>query len=306
MNSITSCNNLGESSYLKHLSAMTMKCNVCGQEFGNGAYCQHCNADRITALGNYSGGYNAPDIPKNVASNTNPGGSDPTSGYSYGNAQDSNYTHKQGRAGNGVEQFMICYHCTNVIPADSEYCPCCGTKLFVVCPKCGHRYSSQYKICNKCGTNKEEYLKEQRILEQHRKEEVRREAQLRQEELERQRRKIESTRPQILSLEHVKSSDNLSIEVYWNTRNCAYCTILMRDKDVNYWKSPLYTHLPTFGSCRISTRDLISKGLANNFFFRSSCTIIIRLYAGNRFGSSVTQDFEINVCPTLSGDPMIN
>lgn len=43
-----------------------MKCNVCGQEFGNGAYCQHCNADRITALGNYSGGYNAPDIPKNV------------------------------------------------------------------------------------------------------------------------------------------------------------------------------------------------------------------------------------------------
>ena len=193
MNSITSCNNLGESSYLKHLSAMTMKCNVCGQEFGNGAYCQHCNADRITALGNYSGGYNAPDIPKNVASNTNPGGSDPTSGYSYGNAQDSNYTHKQGRAGNGVEQFMICYHCTNVIPADSEYCPCCGTKLFVVCPKCGHYYSSQYKICNKCGTNREEYLKEQRILEQRWQEEERRKEAERKKQLEKER-KLEQQR----------------------------------------------------------------------------------------------------------------
>ena len=281
-----------------------MKCNVCGQEFGNGAYCQHCKADRITALGNYSEEYNPP---KDANSNTNTGRSTQTSDFGSSNtkAQNSNNGVNRQGVGNCGEQFIVCYNCSNAIPTDSEYCPCCGTKLFVVCPKCGHRYSSQYKICNKCGTNKEEYLKEQRILEQHRKEEVRREAQLRQEELERQRRKIESTRPQILSLEHVKSSDNLSIEVYWNTRNCAYCTILMRDKDVNYWKSPLYTHLPTFGSCRISTRDLISKGLANNFFFRSSCTIIIRLYAGNRFGSSVTQDFEINVCPTLSGDPMI-
>ena len=129
-----------------------MKCNVCGQEFGNGAYCQHCNADRITALGNYSGGYNAPDSPKNVTSDN---GS------------------KQSGVGNCGEQFMICYNCTNVIPVDSEYCPCCRTKLFEVCPKCGHRYSSQYKICNKCGTNKEEYLEEQRVLELHRKEEER-------------------------------------------------------------------------------------------------------------------------------------
>ena len=45
----------------------------CGQEFGNGAYCQHCNADRITALGNYSGGYNAPDSPKKVTSNPSAG-----------------------------------------------------------------------------------------------------------------------------------------------------------------------------------------------------------------------------------------
>ena len=80
-----------------------MKCNVCGQEFGNGAYCQHCNADRITALGNYSGGYNAPDIPKNVASNTSPGGSGPTSGYSYSNEQGPNCTNKQSRAENGGE-----------------------------------------------------------------------------------------------------------------------------------------------------------------------------------------------------------
>ena len=148
-----------------------MKCNVCGQEFGNGAYCQHCNADRITALGNYSGGYNAPDVPKNVTSNTSAGGTNPTSGYGSGN--DLRNSSKQNVSGNGREQFMVCYKCANVIPVDSEYCPCCRTKLYEVCPKCGHRYSSQYKICNKCGTNKEEYIEEQREIERQQREEAR-------------------------------------------------------------------------------------------------------------------------------------
>ena len=145
-----------------------MKCNVCGQEFGNGVYCQHCKADRITALGNYSGGYNAPDSPKNVTSDN---GS------------------KQSGVGNIGEQFLVCYNCANVIPVDSEYCPCCRTKLFEVCPKCGHRYSSQYKICNKCGTDREEYLAEQRVLEQHRKEEERRVKIEREKRLEEQKEK---------------------------------------------------------------------------------------------------------------------
>lgn len=155
-----------------------MKCNVCGQEFGNGAYCQHCNADRITALGNYSGGYNAPDSPKNITSNTN----------DYDSGNDSYNSSKRNEARNSREQFMVCYNCANVIPVDSEYCPCYRTKLYEVCPKCGHRYSSQYKICNKCGTNKEEYLEEQRILEQRRKEEDRRQKIEREKRLEEQKK----------------------------------------------------------------------------------------------------------------------
>ena len=151
-----------------------MKCNVCGQVFGNGVYCQHCNADRITALGNYSGGYNAPDSPKNVTSNTSAGETNPTSDYGSRNTnvQDSN-NNSSYRNGvrNSREQFLVCYNCANVIPVDSEYCPCCGIKLFEVCPKCDHKYSSQYKICNKCGTNREEYLEERRKIEQQNKEE---------------------------------------------------------------------------------------------------------------------------------------
>ena len=173
-----------------------MKCNVCGQEFGNGAYCQHCNADRITALGNYSGGYNAPDSPKNVTSNTSAGGTNPTSGYGSGN--DLRNSSKQNVSGNGREQFMVCYNCANVIPVDSEYCPCCRTKLYEVCPKCGHRYSSQYKICNKCGTDREEYLAEQRRWEQCRLEEARRKEaehkKVLEEERRRERQRIEEER----------------------------------------------------------------------------------------------------------------
>ena len=151
-----------------------MKCNVCGQEFGNGAYCQHCNTDRITALGNYSGGYNAPDAPKNVSSNTSTGGSNPISGYGSSNAntQNSNNSSEQCGVMNNREQFIVCYHCANVIPVDSVYCPCCGIKLFETCPKCEHKYSSQYKICNRCGTNSEVYLSEQRIVEQRKQEDI--------------------------------------------------------------------------------------------------------------------------------------
>ena len=57
---------------------------------------------------------------------------------------------------------MICYNCSNVIPADSLYCPCCGIKLYVDCPNCGHRYSSQYKICNHCGVDRLRLLDEQK------------------------------------------------------------------------------------------------------------------------------------------------
>ena len=55
-------------------------------------------------------------------------------------------------------QMTFCYKCNNVIPSNSKYCPYCQTELYVVCPKCGEKYSSQYPSCSQCGTNRREYL----------------------------------------------------------------------------------------------------------------------------------------------------
>ena len=68
-------------------------------------------------------------------------------------------------------QMMFCYKCNQVIPADSKFCPYCQIELYVICPKCGVKYSSQYPICNQCGTNRQEYLKWQREEEIKRKNE---------------------------------------------------------------------------------------------------------------------------------------
>lgn len=59
-------------------------------------------------------------------------------------------------------QMMFCYKCNNVIPGDSKFCPYCQIELYVTCPNCGVKYSSQYPICNQCGTNRDEYLENQR------------------------------------------------------------------------------------------------------------------------------------------------
>lgn len=83
-------------------------------------------------------------------------------------------------------QMMFCYKCNNVIPGDSKYCPRCQIKLYVTCPKCGVEYSSQYSNCNQCGTNREEYLRAQRI-EQERKAAIERENR-RQKEIAEQKR----------------------------------------------------------------------------------------------------------------------
>lgn len=179
-----------------------MKCNVCGQEFGDGAYCQHCNADRITAAGNYSGGYNAPVVSqeklgagssKAIGSTqktvTDSGGNDFGKSESVGRKTFDN----KNTAVKGEEKYIVCFSCANVIPADSEFCPCCGNKLFVICPKCGHKYSSQYKICNKCGTDRDEYLEELRIQERRRQEEERKKEQERKRQLEEQQ-KLEQQR----------------------------------------------------------------------------------------------------------------
>ena len=88
-------------------------------------------------------------------------------------------------------QMMFCYKCNNVIPSNSTFCPYCQIKLFVECPKCGTKYSSQYPACNNCGTNREEYLRAQR-WEQERKEAIERENRRKRLEEERRRKEAEA------------------------------------------------------------------------------------------------------------------
>jgi len=90
-------------------------------------------------------------------------------------------------------QMMFCYKCNNVIPSDSKYCPCCKVELFTTCPKCGAKYSSQYHICNQCGTDRDEYLRLQKI-ERERQEAIERKMRHQQEVEERKRKEAEAER----------------------------------------------------------------------------------------------------------------
>ena len=137
-----------------------MKCSVCGKEFGDGDNCQYCGTDRVSGLGKYDG-----YAPKNSSTNNDKQVSAPR-------------TKKQSANTNG---YTLCYKCAEPIPDGSVYCPKCGTKLIVECPKCGHTYSSQYPICNQCGTDRVKYIAEQKRLAELRAAEEKR----RQEEAER-------------------------------------------------------------------------------------------------------------------------
>ena len=133
-----------------------MRCAVCGKEFGTGDACQHCGADKFTGLGNYSG-YEVPD------------------GASSGNAFASQSEAYRQEAYVQHSKSMICYACGEIIPDDSKFCPYCSQSLWVQCPKCGKTYSSQYPVCNACGTNRAKYHEEQeRIARQKAEEEQRR------------------------------------------------------------------------------------------------------------------------------------
>jgi hypothetical protein len=55
-------------------------------------------------------------------------------------------------------QMMFCYKCNNVLPSGSKYCPFCQTELYVSCPKCEVKYSSQYPNCSQCGTNRQKFI----------------------------------------------------------------------------------------------------------------------------------------------------
>ena len=139
-----------------------MRCSKCGKEFGEGVNCQCCGVDRVTGLANYS---------------------------SYGTSdyQGTNTSHYNSSY-NSSPKTMVCYACGEIIPVNSEYCPYCRKKLFETCPKCGAKYSSQYRVCNKCGTDRAQYhlkleAKKQEDRRREREEQDIREAQYLREEL---------------------------------------------------------------------------------------------------------------------------
>ena len=119
-------------------------------------------------------------------------------------------------------QMMFCYKCNQVIPANSAFCPWCQTELFVTCPKCGNKYSSQYPACNQCGTNlkvymlEQEHLKEELIKKQRQEEERKRveEEQRRLAEEQQRRLNVERARQGEIRQSQLRTrflSENLEI-----------------------------------------------------------------------------------------------
>lgn len=139
-----------------------MRCSKCGKEFGEDTNCQHCGVDRVTGLANYNG-------------------------YGTSDYQGANTSHYDSSY-NSSPKTMVCYACNEIIPSNSEYCPYCKKKLYETCPKCGATYSSQFKVCNKCGTDRREFLNRQRkeeeqIREKEKEQQYKKEAQLVKSEL---------------------------------------------------------------------------------------------------------------------------
>ena len=127
-----------------------MKCSVCKKEFGTGEVCQHCGADKFTALANYSG--------YETSSNSN-------GAYNSGTISQSKMA--------SVDS-MVCHACGEIIPASSKFCPYCSHSLWVQCPKCGMTYSSQYPVCSECGTNRNKYIEmQQRAIEEEKRKQER-------------------------------------------------------------------------------------------------------------------------------------
>ena len=118
-----------------------MKCNKCGQEFGKGDTCQHCGADKVAALGEFSG-YSTPKTKQTTVKDSI---SSPSSQH--------------------IEPItsQICWKCGEIIPL-GKFCPACGQLLIHECPKCKTVYSAQYNICPNCGTNITSYTQEQELV----------------------------------------------------------------------------------------------------------------------------------------------
>ena len=152
-----------------------MRCSKCGKEFGSGTNCQNCGIDRVTGLANYSG---------------------------YDSHAGSNSYDSSSYGGQTSQKTTVCYACSEIIPLGATFCPVCGKKLLVTCPKCGHEYSSQYPVCSKCGTNREEYNERKR-----------------REEEERQRKRIEEQEEERKRMEWEQAQRQLQQE---NNQSCLF------------------------------------------------------------------------------------
>ena len=132
---------------------------------------------------------------------------------------------------------MFCYKCSQVIPANSAFCPWCQAELFVSCPKCGSKYSSQYPSCNQCGTNRESYILEQQKLEARRIEEERRKEVKRQQLLEEQRRKEAENEARRREEERLRAIQIALIDLYkdFSPKNDFNfpCSLYINDKQRN-------------------------------------------------------------------------
>ena len=167
-----------------------MKCANCGKEFGNGVNCQNCGIDRVAGLANYSG---------------------------YDSRVGSNSYDSSSYGGQTSPKTTVYYACNEIIPLGATYCPVCGKKLLVTCPNCGHEYSSQYPVCSKCGTNREEYNERRRREEE---EKQRREKEWEQSpegkaELERRRTEREKKEDRSVILGHIIIWGGGTVLLFW-------------------------------------------------------------------------------------------
>lgn len=131
--------------------------------------CDHCGADRVTALANYRG-YTPPASVLTSMSAT-----------------------EESTPSQRIAEHDICWKCSEIIPKGSLYCPSCGTMLIDTCPKCGYKYPSRFAFCGACGTNRESYLQHLEE-ERRRKEDEERIVILKQQEIERKKKEEEEKR----------------------------------------------------------------------------------------------------------------
>lgn len=141
-----------------------MICKNCNKEFGNGAYCQYCNIDRISAgadISNFPGELTPINTPNQPANTPN---------------QRINTPH--------VDSYIQCPNCAEIISENSNFCPHCGKNPYQQCPNCKHQHSATNKYCPVCGKNPEDYYKQKEEERKRKEKEERR----RKEEEERRLR----------------------------------------------------------------------------------------------------------------------